>query len=57
MGQETLAKVGVATGISLFGLTLAEVSTIVTIIAGLAATFASVAAGLYYTNKRRKEND
>jgi hypothetical protein len=54
MNPEQLAKTSLATGVSLFGLTLAEVSTIVTIIAGLAATFASVAAGIYYIHKGRK---
>lgn len=52
MNPEQVAKAGLATGVSLFGLTLAEVSTIVTIMAGLAATFASIAAGLYYLRKR-----
>lgn len=50
---ERLAKAGLTVGVSGFGLTLADVSTIVTIIAGLAATFASIAAGFYYLRKRR----
>jgi hypothetical protein len=51
---EEMAKVGVAVGVSGFGLTLVDISTIVTIIAGLAATFASIAAGIYYLTKRGK---
>lgn len=51
MNGEQLAKAGVTAGVSLFGLTLADISIIVTIIAGLAATFASVAAGIYYMRK------
>lgn len=54
MNHDALAKVGVAAGVSLFGLTLAEVSTIVTIIAGLAAAFASISAGVYYLSKWRR---
>jgi hypothetical protein len=54
VSAEDVAKAGVALGVSGFGLTLADVSTIVTILAGLAATFASIAAGLYYLQKRRK---
>lgn len=53
--NEQMAKAGVAVGISGFGLTLADVSLIVTIIAGLAATFASIAAGIYYLAKKRRE--
>lgn len=52
---ESLAKAGLTVGVSGFGLTLVDVSTIVTIIAGLAATFASIAAGLYYMRKRRED--
>ena len=47
-----MAKIGVAVGVSGFGLTLADVSTIVTILAGLAATFASIAAGVYYLTRK-----
>jgi hypothetical protein len=54
MSQEELAKIGVAVGVSGFGLTLADVSIIVTIIAGLAATFASIAAGIYYLSKKSR---
>lgn len=55
MDAENLAKTGLTVGVSGFGLTLADVSTIVTIIAGLAATFASIAAGLYYMRKRGED--
>lgn len=56
MNAEDVAKAGVALGVSGFGLTLADVSVIVTILAGLAATFASIAAGLYYLHKKRAES-
>lgn len=52
---EQMAKGGVAVGVTLFGVTLADISAIVTIIAGLAATFASVAAGMYYISKRQEK--
>jgi len=48
-----MAKIGVAVGVSGFGLTLADVSIIVTIFAGLAAAFASIAAGIYYLTRRK----
>jgi hypothetical protein len=51
---EQMAKAGVAVGLTGFGLTLADVSIIVTILAGLAATFASIAAGIYYLKRREK---
>jgi hypothetical protein len=50
---EEMAKVGVTVGVSGFGLTLVDVGTIVTIVAGLAATFASIAAGIYYWKKAK----
>lgn len=53
MSAEQLAKGGVAMGVSLFGVTLADISTIVTIFAGLAAGFASIAAGIYYIRKSK----
>lgn len=54
MNTEQVARMGVAVGVSGFGLTLADVSIIVTILAGLAAAFASIAAGVYYLRKRDK---
>jgi hypothetical protein len=50
--SEQMAKIGVAVGVSGFGLTLADVSIIVTIFAGLAAAFASIAAGIYYVRRK-----
>ena len=51
--NEQMAKAGVAVGVSGFGLTLVDVSVIVTIFAGLAAAFASIAAGIYYLTRRK----
>jgi hypothetical protein len=49
--NESFAKGAVAAGVSLFGVTLAEISTAVTIFAGITAGFASIAAMLYYFSK------
>ena len=54
MTPDQAAKAGLAAGVSLFGVTLADIGTIVTIMAGLAATFASIAAGIYYIRKSRE---
>lgn len=56
MNPESLAKAGLTTGVSLFGLALADINTIVTILAGLAATVASIAAAWYYIRRDRREH-
>jgi hypothetical protein len=49
--SESLAKGSVAAGVSLFGVSLADISTAVTIFAGIAGSVASIAAALYYFDK------
>lgn len=46
MNQERIADVGVAAGWALWGLSLAQVNELLTTFSLLAATFASIAAGL-----------
>lgn len=53
--NETLAKTGVGVGVTLFGVTLADISAMVTIFAGIAGGFASIAAGIYYLSKWMRE--
>lgn len=51
---EKLAGVGVAASWSLWGyVKLAQVNELLTSISLIAATFASIAAGIYYLSKRK----
>ena len=50
MGDRLAAGLG-ATGVTLFGITLADLGQIATIFAGFMGGLASLAAAIYYINK------
>lgn len=58
MGNK-LAAMGLASGVSLFGLTLSELGDIARIVAGFSAAIGSLAAAVYYFGEflRKRRND
>lgn len=55
MNHERLADAGVAVSWTLWGLSLAQVNQLLTAFSLIAATFASIAATIYYVRHGRKK--
>lgn len=55
MNRERIADAAVAAGWALWGISLTQVNEFLTALSLLAATFASIAAGIYYLTKRKKD--
>jgi hypothetical protein len=53
MNKERIADTAAAAGWALWGISLATVNEFLTALSLLAATFASIAAGIYYIRKKR----
>lgn len=53
MNNERLADMGVAVSWTLWGLSLTQVNQLLTTFSLLAATFCSIAAGIYYLRRRK----
>lgn len=56
MNKERIADTAAAAGWALWGISLATVNEFLTTLSLLAATFASLAAGIYYLSKRRNRD-
>ncbi len=56
MGDRIAATTG-AIGVTLFGVTLADLGQIATILAGFTGSIASIAAAIYYINKTVTKKD
>jgi len=54
LNHERIADVSVAASWALWGISLAQVNQLLTTLSLIAATFASIAAGIYYVRNRRR---